>query len=193
MPVSYQARIDVVKVTHTRLNEVLTLEPRIFSDKRGFFFESYNTREFERVTGLNPSFVQENHGMSKRGVLRGLHYQIGAASQAKLIRVLRGEMFDVAVDIRKNSPSFGQWVGAYLSEDNKRQMWIPVGFAHGILCLSDVAEFTYKTTSYYSPEHERCICWDDPAIGIDWPLKTSLELADRDRVAPTIDEAELFP
>ncbi len=158
-----------MNATPTCLPEVLILEPRVFGDERGFFFESFNARAFEQATGLKRSFVQDNHSKSARGVLRGLHYQ-AAQPQGKLVRVTQGEVFDVAVDIRPDSPRFGKWVGVHLSEANKRQLWIPEGFAHGFLVLSETAHFLYKTTDYYAPEHERCLAWDDATVGVKWPL-----------------------
>jgi len=157
------------QVMQTPLEGVLVLEPKVFGDARGFFFESFNARDFEQATGLQENFVQDNHSKSAKGVLRGLHYQVQHA-QGKLVRVTHGAVFDVAVDIRKGSPTFGQWFGQELSAENKKQMWIPAGLAHGFLVTSDSAEFLYKTTDYYSPEFERSILWSDPAIGIDWPL-----------------------
>lgn len=158
-----------MKATPTEITDVLILEPRVFGDARGFFLESYNRREFRASSGINAEFVQDNHSRSGRGVLRGLHYQV-QQPQGKLVRVVRGAVFDVAVDIRRESPTFGRWVGTELTEDNHRQLWIPPGLAHGFLVLSDSADFLYKTTNYYAPEHERCLAWDDPTVGIDWPL-----------------------
>jgi dTDP-4-dehydrorhamnose 3,5-epimerase len=158
-----------MKATPTRIADVLLLEPKVFGDERGFFFESFNQQVFEQATGVKTNFVQDNHSKSGKGVLRGLHYQVENA-QGKLVRVTQGEVFDVAVDIRKGSPTFGQWVGEILSADNKRQLWIPAGLAHGFLVLSDTAEFLYKTTEYYAPNHERCIAWNDTTLSIDWPL-----------------------
>ena len=157
------------QVMQTPLEGVLVLEPKVFGDARGFFFESFNARDFEQATGLQENFVQDNHSKSAKGVLRGLHYQVQHA-QGKLVRVTQGAVFDVAVDIRKGSPTFGQWFGQELSAENKKQMWIPAGLAHGFLVTSESAEFLYKTTDYYSPEFERSILWSDPAIGIEWPL-----------------------
>jgi dTDP-4-dehydrorhamnose 3,5-epimerase len=160
-----------VTVTRTAIADVLILEPRVFGDARGFFFESFNLRDFEAATGLRGvTFVQDNHSRSARGVLRGLHYQVPPHAQGKLVRVVRGAVFDVAVDIRPDSPTYGRWVGVELSESNHRQLWIPPGLAHGFLTLSDEADFLYKTTDYYSPAHERCIRWDDPTLAIEWPL-----------------------
>jgi dTDP-4-dehydrorhamnose 3,5-epimerase len=175
----------------TAIPGVILFDPRVFGDSRGFFFESYNQRAFQDATGWAPAFVQDNHSGSARNVLRGLHYQI-TQPQGKLVRVVAGAVFDVAVDIRKSSPTFGQWVGANLSAENKRQMWVPPGFAHGFLVLSDFAEFLYKTTDFYAPEHERCICWDDPDIGIDWPLTGEPLLSQKDRQGLPLKEAELF-
>ncbi len=159
-----------MKVTKTDIADVLIIEPKVFEDERGFFFESFNARAFKEATGKDVRFVQDNHSYSKRGVLRGLHYQLPPKTQGKLVRVVQGEIFDVAVDIRKSSMTFGKWVGEVLSANNKRQMWIPEGFAHGFVTLSETAELLYKTTDYYSPEDERCIRWDDPDIGIDWKI-----------------------
>lgn len=157
-----------MKVTPTAIPDVLIIEPQVFGDARGFFLESFNQKMFQETTGLHVDFVQDNHSRSARGVLRGLHYQVHQP-QGKLVRVVRGAVFDVAVDIRKASPTFGKWVGIELSEDNHRQFWVPAGFAHGFLVLSDSADFLYKTTAYYAPQHERCIAWNDPDIGIVWP------------------------
>ena len=159
-----------MKVTPTTIADVLILEPKVFGDTRGFFFESFNSRAFGQATGLQVNFVQDNHSRSARGVLRGLHFQ-AVQPQGKLVRVARGSVFDVAVDIRKTSPSFGQWVGVELSEANQRQLWVPPGLAHGFLVTSDSADFLYKTTDYYAPEHERCLAFNDPAIGVKWPIE----------------------
>ena len=159
-----------MKVTPLAIPEVLLIEPKVFGDERGFFFESFNQQTFNAATGLDVQFVQDNHSKSVRHVLRGLHYQLPPKAQGKLVRAVVGEVFDVAVDLRQGSPSFGQWVGERLSAENKRQMWVPPGFAHGFLVLSETAEFLYKTTDYYAPESERCIVWNDPALAIDWPL-----------------------
>ena len=158
-----------MKVIPTSIAEVMIIEPKVFGDERGFFYESFNQKTFNETTGSHYQFVQDNHSRSSKGVLRGLHYQI-EQPQGKLVRVVRGAVFDVAVDIRKSSPTFGQWVGVELSEDNHKQLWIPAGFAHGFLVLSDSADFLYKTTDYYAPQHERCIAWNDPEINIQWPL-----------------------
>ena len=159
-----------MKITRCAIPDVLLLEPRIFGDDRGFFFESFNQRAFNDATGLDLSFVQDNHSRSARNVLRGLHYQL-VQPQGKLVRVTSGEVFDVAVDIRRNSPTFGKWAGELLSATNKRQLWVPPGLAHGFLVLSESADFLYKTTDYYAPEHERCIAWDDATLAIEWPLQ----------------------
>jgi dTDP-4-dehydrorhamnose 3,5-epimerase len=168
-----------VKVTPTALPGVLLLEPRVFGDERGFFFESFNRRVFQEATGWDGEFVQDNHSRSARGVLRGLHFQ-WRQPQGKLVRVACGEIFDVAVDVRRDSPSFGQWTGQVLSEDDRRQLWIPPGFAHGFLVLSEFADVLYKATDYYAPQHERCIAWNDPAIGIAWPLAGPPVLSPKD-------------
>ena len=157
-----------MKVTRLAIPDVVLIEPKVFGDARGFFFESFNQKAFNEATGTNHQFVQDNHSRSSKGVLRGLHYQI-QQPQGKLVRVVRGAVFDVAVDIRKSSPTFGQWVGEVLSADNHRQLWVPPGFAHGFMVLSETAEFLYKTTDYYAPVYERCIVWDDPDLAIDWP------------------------
>lgn len=176
----------------TAIPEVLIIEPKVFGDARGFFFESYNARAFAQATGLDVNFVQDNHSRSARGVLRGLHYQLKQA-QGKLVRVVRGSVFDVAVDVRKSSPTFGRWVGVELSESNQRQMWVPAGFAHGFLVTSDSADFLYKTTDYYAPEHERCIAWNDPAIGIEWPLDSGAPaLSAKDQQGVPLAQAEVF-
>ena len=178
-------------VTHTAIAEVLILEPKVFGDARGFFFESFNARDFAQVTGLEVDFVQDNHSKSARGVLRGLHYQI-QHPQGKLVRVVQGEVFDVAVDLRQSSSTFGKWVGVNLSADNKRQLWVPPGFAHGFVVLSESAEFLYKTTDYWYPEHERSLLWNDPVIGIDWPLDAQPLLAAKDAAAALLRDAEVF-
>ena len=159
-----------MKTTSTAIPGVLIIEPKVFGDARGFFFESFNQQAFNDATGTNHQFVQDNHSRSAKGVLRGLHYQT-RQPQGKLVRVVRGAVFDVAVDIRPDSPAFGRWVGVELTEDNHKQMWVPPGLAHGFLVLSETADFLYKTTDYYAPEFERCVAWDDPAIGIEWPLE----------------------
>ena len=157
-----------MQVITTDITDVLILEPKVFGDARGFFLESFNQRSFQEATGLDANFVQDNHSRSRKGVLRGLHYQV-QQPQGKLVRVVRGAVFDVAVDIRVGSPTFGRWVGVELSEDNHRQLWIPPGLAHGFLVLTEVADFLYKTTNYYAPAHERCLMWNDPEVGIAWP------------------------
>ena len=169
-----------MKATRLAIPAVVLLEPKVFGDERGFFYESFNQRAFNEATGLDVSFVQDNHSKSAKNVLRGLHYQLPPRAQGKLVRVVAGEVFDVAVDIRKESPTFGKWVGERLSAENKRQLWIPAGFAHGFLVLSDSAEFLYKTTDYYSPQHEGAILWNDPAVGITWPLEGPPVLSAKD-------------
>ena len=177
----------------TELPDVKIVRREVFGDARGFFLESYNRRDFAAATGVDVDFVQDNHSRSRRGVLRGLHYQI-KQPQGKLVRVVRGAVFDVAVDIRRSSPTFGRWTGTELSEENQRQFWIPPGFAHGFLVLTDTADFLYKATDWYAPEHERGIAWNDPAIGVEWPLDAIGEplLSDKDRVAPALAQAEVF-
>lgn len=181
-----------MQITATPLPGVLIFEPKIFGDDRGFFFESFNANAFERATGLKRNFVQDNHSRSERGVLRGLHYQI-QQPQGKLVRVVSGEVYDVAVDLRRHSPHFGHWEGVYLSAENRRQLWIPEGFAHGFLVLSDSAEFLYKTTDYYAPAHERCLLWNDPELGIDWPLQKPPLLSPKDQLGQPLSQAELYP
>ena len=178
-------------VTPTAIADVLVLEPKVFGDARGFFFESFNARDFAQATGLDVAFVQDNHSQSARGVLRGLHYQI-QHPQGKLVRVVRGEVFDVAVDLRRRSPTFGRWVGERLSAENRRQLWVPPGFAHGFVVLSESAEFLYKTTDYWYPEHERSLLWNDPALGIDWPIEDAPQLAAKDAAAKLLQDAEVF-
>ncbi len=175
-----------------RLPGVLLIEPKVFSDERGHFFESFSQRIFEEAVGHPVSFVQDNHSLSQRNVLRGLHYQMPPHAQGKLVRVVEGEVFDVAVDIRRNSPSFGQCIGIHLSAENKRQLWIPAGFAHGFLTLSETAQFLYKTTSYYAPSAERCIVWNDAQLNIAWPLTNVPSLAEKDARGNTLSQAELF-
>ena len=172
--------------------DVLLIESKVFGDERGFFFESFNARAFEQVTGLKHEFVQDNHSKSAKNVLRGLHYQVAPRAQGKLVRVVQGEVFDVAVDLRKSSKTFGKWVGEILSAEKKQQIWIPPGFAHGFLTLTETAEFLYKTTDYYSPEHERSLLWSDSAIGIEWPLDRAPILAAKDAAAKQLAEAEYF-
>jgi dTDP-4-dehydrorhamnose 3,5-epimerase len=181
-----------LKAVPTSIPGVLILEPKVFEDERGFFFESFNQRLLNGSIGRDVQFVQDNHSRSAKYVLRGLHYQIRQA-QGKLVRVTTGEVFDVAVDIRRSSPTFGQWVGVTLSGENKRQLWIPEGFAHGFLVLSEFAEFLYKMTDYWAPDYERGIAWNDPAIAIKWPIDTEPRLSVKDRIAPQLSEAECFP
>jgi dTDP-4-dehydrorhamnose 3,5-epimerase len=180
-----------MKVTCFDIPELCLIEPRVFGDARGFFFESFNQRQFNEIVGRNVVFVQDNHSRSVKNVLRGLHYQV-VLPQGKLVRVVQGEVFDVAVDIRRSSPMFGCWVGEILSAENKKQLWIPEGFAHGFMVLSETAEFLYKTTDYYAPEHERSLLWSDPALNIEWPLKGEPTLAPKDAVAPLLADAEIF-
>ena len=163
-----------MKVTSLKIPDVKLIEPEVFEDERGFFYESFNQQKFNEVIGKDITFVQDNHSKSSKGVLRGLHYQEAPFEQGKLVRVIQGEVFDVVVDIRKPSPTFGQWMSEVLSADNKKQLWIPEGFAHGFMTLSDTAEFAYKTTNYYAPDLEQCIAWDDPTLGIHWPLEATL-------------------
>jgi dTDP-4-dehydrorhamnose 3,5-epimerase len=185
-----------VKVTRTEISDVLILEPKVFGDARGFFYESFNQKAFEEAVGRHVHFVQDNHSRSAKGVLRGLHYQVQHA-QGKLVRVPRGLVFDVAVDIRRSSPTFGRWVGVELSEENHRQLWVPAGLAHGFVVLSESADFLYKTTEYYAPEHERCIAWDDPDLAISWPLAkqgiTAPQLSAKDQKGIAFRFAELMP
>ncbi|MCX7081304.1 MAG: dTDP-4-dehydrorhamnose 3,5-epimerase [Pseudomonas sp.] len=181
-----------MNVVTTDLPGVLIIEPKVFGDERGFFYESFNAKAFEEATGLNTPFVQDNHSRSKKGVLRGLHYQL-ESTQGKLVRVTAGEVLDVSVDIRRSSPHFGRWVAVRLSAENHRQLWIPEGFAHGFVVLSDFAEFLYKTTDYYMPSAERCIRWDDPTLAIDWQLSETPQLSAKDLAGKTLQEADLFP
>ncbi|QLK60816.1 dTDP-4-dehydrorhamnose 3,5-epimerase [Enterobacteriaceae bacterium Kacie_13] len=181
-----------MQIIKTEIPDVLILEPKVFGDDRGFFFESFNQKVFEDAVGYQVNFIQDNHSKSTKGVLRGLHFQLPPYAQAKLVRCVVGEVFDVAVDIRKSSPTFGQWVGVHLSAENKRQLWIPEGFAHGFLVLSETAEFVYKTTNYYSPTHDRGIVWNDPDIGIEWPLSTAPLLSGKDEMAKSLVNSELF-
>ncbi len=181
-----------MKVTRTSIPEVMLIEPRVFGDARGFFFESFNQRAFAEATGVTTDFVQDNHSRSARGVLRGLHYQIQQA-QGKLVRVVAGEVYDVAVDLRRSSPTFGKWVGAVLSEENKAQLWVPPGFGHGFVVMSDAAEFLYKTTDYYAPAHEQCIVWNDPHLNITWPdLGEAPKLSAKDAAGNTWATARFF-
>lgn len=182
-----------MKVIDATIPDVKIIEPQVFGDARGFFLESFTRRRFNELTGVDIDFVQDNHSKSGLGVLRGLHYQIEQA-QGKLVRVSQGEVFDVAVDVRKSSNTFGQWVGVVLSADNFRQLWIPPGFAHGFLVLADDTEFLYKTTDYYAPEYERTIQWDDPDLAIEWPVEgLELRLSDKDKAGTAFNNAELFP
>ena len=183
-----------MNVIQTAIPDLLILEPKVFGDARGFFMESYNARTFRELTGLDVDFVQDNHSRSAKGVLRGLHYQIQQA-QGKLVRVVRGSVFDVAVDLRKASPTFGLWAGVELSEENQRQVWIPPGFAHGFLVTSDSADFLYKTTDYYAPQHERCLLWNDPVVGVAWPLAQidgAPQLSAKDVAGKGLADCEVF-
>ncbi|MCI5211233.1 MAG: dTDP-4-dehydrorhamnose 3,5-epimerase [Candidatus Electrothrix sp. ATG2] len=180
-----------MKVRSTPLSDVLIIEPQVFGDDRGFFYESFNQRRWQEATGLTTTFVQHNHSASDKNVLRGLHYQI-QQPQGELVRVLVGEVFDVAVDLRKNSSTFGQWVGEYLSAENKKQFWVPEGFAHGFLVLSERAEFLYLATDYYAPGHERAILWNDPDLNVDWPLQGEPCLSEKDQAASSFQDAELY-
>lgn len=181
----------MITATPLSIPAVLLIEPQVFGDDRGFFFESFNQAEFAKTTGMNKPFVQDNHSRSTLNVLRGLHYQI-RQPQGKLVRVVSGAVFDVAVDIRRESPTYGKWVAEVLSEENKKQLWIPGGFAHGFLVLSDVAELIYKTTDYYEPASERCIAWNDPVLGIEWPMKSTPVLSKKDQAGLNLTEAEVF-
>lgn len=181
-----------MKVLDTAIAGVKIIEPVVHRDERGFFLESYNERAFRRAVGVDAHFCQDNHSSSRRHVLRGLHYQVRQA-QGKLVRVVRGEIFDVAVDLRAASPTFGEWVGLRLSADDKRELWIEEGFAHGFLVLSDAADVLYKTTDYYSPEHERCLLWNDPRVGVAWPLTGEPLLSEKDRAGVPLAEAEVYP
>jgi dTDP-4-dehydrorhamnose 3,5-epimerase len=180
-----------MKVTPLNISDVLLIEPEVFADERGFFFESFNQNQFEKALGRKINFVQDNHSKSVKGVLRGLHYQLPPRAQGKLVRVIQGEVFDVVVDLRQSSPTFGKWVSEILSADNKKQIWIPEGFAHGFLTLSDTAEFLYKTTDFYSKEHEQAIRWNDEKIGIQWPMK-EVSLSSKDNAALSFKEAKYF-
>lgn len=182
-----------MNVIQTAIPEVLVFEPKVFGDERGFFMESFNERTFREATGRDERFVQDNHSRSARGVLRGLHYQLPPHAQGKLVRVVHGTVFDVAVDMRRSSPTFGRWVGVELSEGNHRQLWIPPGFAHGFLVLSDSADFLYKTTDYYAPETEGAVRWDDPVLGIEWPeAGVAPQLSAKDQAAPLLAQARTF-
>jgi dTDP-4-dehydrorhamnose 3,5-epimerase len=180
-----------MKVVQTAIPDVLIFEPRVFGDERGFFLESWNAREFDSAVGVKVQFVQDNHSRSRRGVLRGLHYQV-KQPQGKLVRIAKGRVFDAVVDLRKSSATFGQWVSTELSEDNHRQFWIPPGFAHGFLVLSESADFIYKATDYYAPEHERCLIWNDPAVGINWPVNMEPILSAKDRAGLPLRDVEVF-
>lgn len=180
-----------MKATPLAIPDVILIEPKVFGDERGFFFESFNQAQFEQAIGKSVQFVQDNHSRSARNVLRGLHYQI-QQPQGKLVRVVQGEVFDVAVDLRKSSKTFGQWVGEILSAENKRQLWIPEGFAHGFVVLSETAEFLYKTTDYYAPAFERSILWNDPATGIRWPINDAPQLSGKDQQGKLLAQAETF-
>ncbi|MFV3370539.1 dTDP-4-dehydrorhamnose 3,5-epimerase [Pseudomonas sp. NY15435] len=182
-----------MKATRLAIPDVVLLEPRVFGDDRGFFFESFNLRQFHEAIGSSPDFVQDNHSLSGRGVLRGLHYQLHQP-QGKLVRVISGEVFDVVVDLRKSSPHFGKWVGETLSADNKKQLWVPPGFAHGFLVLSESAEFLYKTTDYYAPQDEHCLVWNDPSIAIEWPCMGDLKptLSSKDQTGKSLHYAEVY-
>jgi len=182
-----------MKVTALSIPDVLLIEPKVYKDDRGFFFESFNQADFKKETNLSPTFVQENHSKSIKGTLRGLHYQLPPKAQDKLIRVVNGEIFDVAVDIRKGSSTFGKWIGEILTDKNKKQIWVPKGFAHGFFVLSEIAEVIYKTTDYYAPQYECCIRWDDPKLSIDWNLKDSnLLLSNKDKKGELIQNAQVF-
>lgn len=181
-----------MNILPTEIADVLIIEPKLFSDARGFFYESYNQKAFSEKAGISDDFVQDNHSRSSQNVLRGLHYQV-QQPQGKLVRAIAGAIFDVAVDIRKSSPTFGQWVACLLSAENKRQLWIPSGFAHGFLVVSEAAEVLYKTTDYYAPQHERCLLWNDPDLAIDWPLTASPVLSAKDQVGQPLNIAEVFP
>ncbi len=180
-----------MKIIPSVIPEVLIIEPEVYGDERGFFFESFNQKNFAALTGLNVDFVQDNHSRSSRGVLRGLHYQI-EQSQGKLVRVAIGEVYDIAVDLRQSSPTFKQWVGISLSAENKRQLWIPEGFAHGFVVLSETADFLYKTTDYYAPEFERCIRWDTPELSIDWQYDGTPQVSEKDAAGRSFSQADLF-
>jgi dTDP-4-dehydrorhamnose 3,5-epimerase len=181
-----------MKIIPTAIPDLLIIEPRVFGDARGFFLESFNARSFAEATGLTLTFVQDNHSRSQKGVLRGLHYQL-KQPQGKLVRVTNGRVFDVAVDMRRSSPSFGQWAGVELSGENHRQFWVPAGFAHGFVVLSDAADFLYKTTDYYAPEHERCLSWDDPTVGVAWPLgDLTPQLSAKDQAGLAFADCETY-
>ncbi|MBC8409633.1 MAG: dTDP-4-dehydrorhamnose 3,5-epimerase [Rhodobacteraceae bacterium] len=181
-----------MKATPLAIPEVILIEPTVYTDERGFFFESFNHKKFEEAIGYSVNFVQDNHSKSTKGVLRGLHYQLPPKAQGKLVRVTQGEVFDVAVDIRKDSPTFGKWVGEKLSAENKKQLWVPEGFAHGFLTLSETAEFLYKVTNYYSTEHEQCIAWDDASIKVEWPAYLTPVVSVKDAEAGNLQSAQVF-
>jgi len=181
-----------MKATPLAIPDVILFEPKVFGDERGFFFESFSQKHFDAAVGQHYDFVQDNHSRSSKGVLRGLHYQLPPHAQGKLVRVVEGVVFDVAVDIRKSSPTFGQWVGAHLSAENHHQLWVPPGFAHGFVVLSESAQFLYKTTSYYAPASERCIAWNDPQLAVQWPGNEAPSLSAKDAVAPRFVDAEVF-
>jgi len=181
-----------MQATRLSIPDVILFTPKVFGDERGFFFESFSERTFKELSGLDVNFVQDNHSKSQKGVLRGLHYQLPPKAQGKLVRVVQGEVYDVAVDVRKSSPTFGKWVGEVLSADNKKQLWIPQGFAHGFVTLSDTAEFLYKTTDYYAPAYERCIAWDDAEIAVQWPFSDQPALSGKDQQGLALKVAEVF-
>lgn len=181
-----------MEATCLAIPDVVLLSPKVFGDERGFFFESFNQARFEALIGARCEFVQDNHSRSRRGVLRGIHYQLAPRAQGKLVRVVAGEVFDIAVDLRRSSSTFGRWVGARLSADNKQQLWIPAGFGHGFVTLSESAEFLYKTTDYYAPECERCIAYNDPAIGVDWQFDGEPQLSGKDKEGRLLADAEVF-
>jgi len=181
-----------MKVTPLNIPDVLFIEPKVYEDERGFFFESFNSKEFKQATSLDVTFVQDNHSKSKKGVLRGLHYQLQPYSQGKLVRVIQGEVFDVAVDLRKSSPTFGHHVSCILSAENKKQLWIPEGFAHGYLTLSDNSEFLYKSTNFYHVESEHCIIWNDHNLDISWPKYLSIQISPKDRLGKNLESSKLF-
>ena len=183
--------LNHMQIQKTAIPDVLIIEPTVFGDDRGFFFESFNQRKFAEMTGTTGNFVQDNHSKSAKNVLRGLHYQI-QQPQGKLVRVISGEVFDVAVDIRRGSPTFGKWVGVTLSGKNKRQLWIPEGFAHGFVVTSDSAEFLYKTTDYWAPQYERAILWNDPVLKIEWPIESAPLLSEKDKAGSMFNDAEMF-
>ena len=182
-----------MKVTPLNIPDVLLIEPQVFGDDRGFFYESFNQNKFEETIGKKINFVQDNHSKSIKGVLRGLHYQLAPKAQGKLVRVTQGEVFDVAVDLRQSSPTFGKWTGEILSSDNKIQLWIPEGFAHGFLTLSDTSEYLYKTTDFYHPKSERCILWNDETLNINWPKDLNIQLSPKDLLGQSFKSSELFP